>query len=129
MVGCSFIGCLVGALHAQIAPFGIANNNLALVEDGRAGCLGQCPTDGYLDNYLVEMNPDGPIWFDTIQKMFFLMSRNGQIYSKFSLDFGINDDPKTPCGFSLKAWLTRTIHVIGKLQHHNESFRKTERQV
>lgn len=53
----------------------------------------EAPVDGYQDSYLVQMKHDDPAWFDNIQKAFFLKSRNGQIYSKFSMDFGINDDP------------------------------------
>jgi hypothetical protein len=51
------------------------------------------PADGYQDNYLVQMDHDDPAWFDNIQRVFFLTSRNGQVYSKLSLDFKINDDP------------------------------------
>jgi hypothetical protein len=39
------------------------------------------------------MNHNDPAWFNNIQRVFFLTSRNGQVYSKFSLDFGINKDP------------------------------------
>jgi hypothetical protein len=48
------------------------------------------------------MNHDDPAWFDNIQKVFFLMSRNGQVYSKLSVDFGINDDPSGSMWFRLK---------------------------
>jgi len=51
------------------------------------------PADGYQDNYFVQMSHDDPAWFDNIQKVFFLTSRNKQVYSKFTLDFKINDDP------------------------------------
>jgi hypothetical protein len=51
------------------------------------------PADGYQDNYFVQMSHDDPAWFDNIQRVFFLTSRNGQVYSKLSLDFKINDDP------------------------------------
>jgi hypothetical protein len=53
----------------------------------------EAPADGYQENYFVQMSHDDPAWFDNIQKVFFLMSRNGQVYSRLSLDFGINDDP------------------------------------
>jgi hypothetical protein len=53
----------------------------------------EAPANGYQDSYFVQMNHDDPAWFDNVQKMFFLTSRNGQVYSKFSFDFGINDDP------------------------------------
>jgi hypothetical protein len=39
------------------------------------------------------MNHNDPGWFDNIQRVFFLKSRGGQTFSRFSLDFGINDDP------------------------------------
>lgn len=51
------------------------------------------PENGYQNNFLVQMNHDSPDWFDNIQKVFFLTSRSGQVYSKLSLDFGINGDP------------------------------------
>jgi hypothetical protein len=51
------------------------------------------PVDGYQSSYLVQMNHDDPAWFNNIQKELFLTSRNGQVYSKLSLDFGINKEP------------------------------------
>jgi hypothetical protein len=62
----------------------------------------EAPADGYQDGYFVQMNHDDPAWFDNIQKVFFLMSRNGQVYSKLSVDFGINDDPSGSMWFRLK---------------------------
>ena len=62
----------------------------------------EAPADGYKDSYRVQMNHDDPAWFDNIQKAFFLKSRNGQIYSKFSLDFEINDDPNGTMRFQFK---------------------------
>lgn len=53
----------------------------------------EAPVDGYQDSYPFQMNHDDKQWFDNIKKAFFLKSRNGQIYSKFSLYFEINDDP------------------------------------
>jgi hypothetical protein len=53
----------------------------------------EAPTDGYQNSYLMQMNHDDPAWFSNIQKEFFLTSRNGQVYSKFSFDFEINKDP------------------------------------
>lgn len=50
----------------------------------------EAPTDGYQDNYLVQMNHDDPAWYDNIHKVFFLKSRGGQVYAKFNLDFMIN---------------------------------------
>ena len=51
-------------------------------------------------------------WFNNIQKVFFLTSRNGQVYSKLSLDFGINDDPKCTMWFQFKLVL---IHLPTKM--------------
>jgi hypothetical protein len=62
----------------------------------------EAPANGYQDSYLVQMNHDNPGWLDNIQRAFFLMSRNGQVYSKFSLDFGINDDPNGTMWFQFK---------------------------
>jgi hypothetical protein len=62
----------------------------------------EAPANGYQNNYLVQMNHDDPHWFDNIQKEFFLSSRNGQVYSKFSLNFGINGDPNGPMWFQFK---------------------------
>jgi len=53
----------------------------------------EAPAGGYQDNYFVQMKPDDPGWYDNIQKMFFLTSRDGQVYSKLLFDFEINDDP------------------------------------
>lgn len=52
----------------------------------------EAPADSYQDNYFVQMSHDDPAWFDNIQKVFFLTSRNKQVYSKFTLNFKINDD-------------------------------------
>jgi hypothetical protein len=62
----------------------------------------EAPADGYQDSYFVQMSHDDPGWYDNIQKVFFLMSRNGQVYSKFSFDFGINDDPNSTMWFQFK---------------------------
>ena len=62
----------------------------------------EAPADGYKDSYQVQMNHYDPAWFDNIQKAFFLKSRNGQIYSKFSLNFEINDDPNSTMWFQFK---------------------------
>jgi hypothetical protein len=53
----------------------------------------EAPADGYENNYQVQMKHDDPAWFDNVQRTFFMTSRNGQIYSKFSFGFQINDDP------------------------------------
>jgi hypothetical protein len=62
----------------------------------------EAPADGYQDSYFVQMSHDDLAWFDNIQKVFFLMCRNGQVYSKLSVDFGINDDPDGTMWFQLK---------------------------
>jgi hypothetical protein len=62
----------------------------------------EAPADGYQDIYFVQMSHDDPAWFDNIQKVFFLTSRNGQVYCKLSLDFKINDDPNSTMWFQLK---------------------------
>jgi hypothetical protein len=62
----------------------------------------EAPIDSYQDTYFVQMNHDDPGWFDNIQRAFFLMSRGGQVYSRFSLDFGINDDPDGAMWFQFK---------------------------
>jgi hypothetical protein len=62
----------------------------------------EAPADGYQDSYLVQMNNNNPAWFDNIQQVFFLTSRGSQVYSKFSLDFGINDDPNGTMWFQFK---------------------------
>jgi hypothetical protein len=53
----------------------------------------EAPVEGYRSSFLVEMEHDDPAWFDGFSKSFFLKSRNGQIYSKFSMVFGINREP------------------------------------
>ncbi len=62
----------------------------------------EAPADGYQDSYSVQMNHDDPGWFDNIQRAFFLKSRNGQVYSKFSFDFQINDDPNSTMWFRFR---------------------------
>jgi hypothetical protein len=62
----------------------------------------EAPADGYQDNYFIQMNHDDPGWYDNIQKAFFMTSRNGQVYSKFSLGFKINDDPNGTMYFQFK---------------------------
>jgi hypothetical protein len=53
----------------------------------------EAPTEGYQESYSVQMNKRDPAWSENIHEVFFLKSRGGQIYSKFSLDFGINGEP------------------------------------
>jgi hypothetical protein len=60
------------------------------------------PAEGYQDGYFVQMNHDDPAWYDNIYKTFFLTSRNGQTYSKFSLGFKVNDDSNGPMWFQFE---------------------------
>jgi hypothetical protein len=62
----------------------------------------EAPADGYQDSYFVQMDHDKSLWSDNIQKVFFLTSQNGQVYSKFLLNFGINDDPNDTMWFQFK---------------------------
>jgi hypothetical protein len=62
----------------------------------------EAPENGYQSNYLVEMKHDEPAWFDNINKAFFLVSRNRQVYSKFSLSFRINNEPDGFMYFTLR---------------------------
>jgi hypothetical protein len=62
----------------------------------------EAPAEGYQSGDLVQMNHDNLAWFDNVQKVFFLSSRGGQVYSKFYLNFGINDDPNEPLWFQFK---------------------------
>ncbi|HUE37308.1 MAG TPA: hypothetical protein VMO20_07950 [Candidatus Acidoferrum sp.] len=62
----------------------------------------EAPAEGYQDDYLVQMNSDDPAWHDGIDQEFFLKSRDGQVYSKFYLVFGINREPDDPLYFQFK---------------------------
>jgi hypothetical protein len=62
----------------------------------------EAPASGYEANYRVGMERGSRDWFDNIQRTFFLASRNGQVYSKFTLDFGINDDPNGAMWFRFR---------------------------
>jgi hypothetical protein len=62
----------------------------------------EAPADGYQDSYLVQMNHDDPAWHDGIDGEFFLKSRDGQVYGKFYLVFGINREPNDPLYFQFK---------------------------
>lgn len=62
----------------------------------------EAPKTGYKNDFLMQMNHDNPDWFDNIQKVFFMTSRGGKVYSKFSLDFGINADPNGAMWFGFK---------------------------
>jgi hypothetical protein len=69
----------------------------------------EAPRDGYQDTYLVRMNPESRTWSDGVRKVFFVRSRGGLVYSKFSVDCGINSDPKDPV----------TIQFHGLANDHN----------
>jgi hypothetical protein len=62
----------------------------------------EAPAEGYQDDYLVRMNHDDPAWCDGIDKEFFLKSRNGQVYGKLYLVFGINREPNDLLYFQFK---------------------------
>jgi hypothetical protein len=62
----------------------------------------EAPADSYQDKWLVQMGRDNPKWFDNLQKVFFLKSRGGQVYSKFSMEFMINDGPGGLMWFQFK---------------------------
>ena len=62
----------------------------------------EAPADDYQDSYFVQMKQDDPAWSDGIDKEFFFKSRDGQVYGKFYLDFGINRDPNDPLYFQFK---------------------------
>ncbi len=62
----------------------------------------EAPQTGYQGNSLVLMNQNDPAWADNIQKTFFLKSRDGKIYSKFSLDFRVNNQPTDSMWFRFR---------------------------
>jgi hypothetical protein len=62
----------------------------------------EAPADGYGMNYLVHMNHDDPAWHDGIDREFFFKSRNGQVYGKLYLVFGINREPDDLLYFQFK---------------------------
>jgi hypothetical protein len=62
----------------------------------------EAPQDGYKGNFLLRMEATNRSWCDSVHKVFFLKSRNGRIYSKFSLDFGINFEPTSLMWFQFK---------------------------
>ena len=64
----------------------------------------EAPAEGYQNSYVVKMDHDNPAWFDNFQRMFFVKSRNGQIYSKILIDFGINRAPNDPLWFQFKGY-------------------------
>jgi hypothetical protein len=63
-------------------------------DDATSRVTYEAPAEGYQNSYLVTMSHENPAWFDNIQKVFFLTSRNGQVHTKLAVDFGINTDPK-----------------------------------
>jgi len=62
----------------------------------------EAPANGYQDSFQAHMNHDDASWFDNIGESFFLKSRNGGVYSKFSFYFEINDDPNGLMSFQFK---------------------------
>lgn len=53
----------------------------------------EAPEAGYANLLVVSMKQDDPAWFDNFRKAFFLKSRDGAAFSKFSFNFGINNKP------------------------------------
>jgi hypothetical protein len=78
------------------------NGGIAETDQQAAQVTFEAPADGYQNSYVVQMNHDQPKWYDNIQREFFLRSRNGQVYGKFYLDFGINDDANGTMWFQFK---------------------------
>ena len=78
------------------------NGGILEADDAAYRVTYQAPADGYQDSYHAQMNHDDRAWFDNIQKVFFLTSRNGQVYSKFYVDFAINGDPTGSMWFQFK---------------------------
>jgi hypothetical protein len=62
----------------------------------------EAPAEGYQDDYFVQMKQDDPAWYDNVHKVFFLKSRNGQVYVKFNFDFGINFEPSSIMYFQFR---------------------------
>jgi hypothetical protein len=62
----------------------------------------EAPADGYKESYFLQMHHDQHHWSDGFQKEFFLKSRDGQIYAKFYLVFGINREPNEPLYFQFR---------------------------
>jgi len=62
----------------------------------------EAPVEGYQHDYFLQMNGNDPAWHDGIDKEFLLKSRDGQVYSKFYLVFGINREPNDSVYFQFK---------------------------
>ena len=62
----------------------------------------EAPAGGYQDGYFVQMNHDDPAWYDNVDKVFFLKSRGGQVYSKLNFDFRINNEPNDLMWFQFR---------------------------
>ncbi|HTD67244.1 MAG TPA: hypothetical protein VK846_12005 [Candidatus Limnocylindria bacterium] len=92
-----------------------------------AGVTFKAPPDGYQNSYLVQMNSDNPAWFDNIQKMFFVKSRGGQVYSKLNLDFGINREPTDSIWVQFKGIATPMVLATGRKHSRNENLMQANR--
>lgn len=85
------------SIHLRPVEGGIAESEY------RAGQITfEAPADDYQADYLFQMNGEDPGWHDGIDKEFFLKSRNGQVYSKFYLVFGINRAPSDALYFQFR---------------------------
>ncbi len=78
------------------------NGGILESDDAASRVIYEAPAEGYQSSYPVQMNHENPAWFDNIQKVFFLKSRGGQVYSKFSVEFGINDEPSASMWFQFR---------------------------
>lgn len=78
------------------------NGGIIESDDSTSRMTYEAPEEGYQSNCLVQMNHENPAWFDNVQKVFFITSRNGQVYSKLAVDFGINREPNGTMWFQFK---------------------------
>jgi hypothetical protein len=63
----------------------------------------QAPRTGYQPSDAFTMSTNLPNkWFDGFDKMFFIQSRNGQVYSKVFISFNINQNPNDPMSVRLR---------------------------
>jgi hypothetical protein len=62
----------------------------------------EAPESGYTNSCVIEMKRDNRAWFDNVQKVFFVKSRNGQVYSKVYANFDINNTPDGPMYIELR---------------------------
>ena len=78
------------------------NGGILESDDATCRVTYQAPAEGYQDGYLVQMNHDDRAWYDNVDKVLFLKSRGGQVYSKLSFEFRINNEPNGLMWFQFK---------------------------